>query len=109
MDKMNSSLFDWYKATKKLLCISLVGESEKQIDELKQNIISLEAEFPELQKMYENYQLIVNSFTPEQKDFICYEIGDWYLKWKDCIASKNGTHRLGYAKEQLKSILCGEE
>ena len=46
-------------------------------------------------------------FTQEQKDFICYQIGDWYLKWKGNIT--NGQHRLGIAKEELKVMICGYE
>jgi hypothetical protein len=49
-------------------------------------------------------------FTQEQKDWICYQIGDWYLHWKNGIVNyEDKTHRLGYAKEQLKSILCDDE
>jgi hypothetical protein len=48
------------------------------------------------------------SFTPQQEDFICYQIGEWYLRWKISIANfKEGTHRLGFAKEQLKEMICG--
>lgn len=46
-------------------------------------------------------------FTPEQVDYICYQIGDWYLKWKCNITT--GQHRLGIAKEELKSMICGNE
>lgn len=46
-------------------------------------------------------------FTPEQVDYICYQIGDWYLKWKANITT--GQHRLGIAKEELKSMICGNE
>jgi hypothetical protein len=48
-------------------------------------------------------------FTAEQIDFICWQIGEWYLAWKDGIANKDGTHRLGYAKELLKTMICGDE
>jgi hypothetical protein len=45
-------------------------------------------------------------FTPEQIDHVCYVIGDWYLKWRDSIADfENGTHNLGFAKEDLKEML----
>ena len=61
------------------------------------NLLTAFAEKPKIQ------------FTPEQKDFICYQIGNWYLNWKDGIANKDGTHRLGYAKELLKTMICGDE
>lgn len=46
-------------------------------------------------------------FTQQQIDFICYTIGDWYLTWKPILVDyENKTHRLGYAKERLKELLC---
>lgn len=51
-----------------------------------------------------------STFTREQQDWICEVIGDWYLRWKHCIADYNDqTHRLGFAKEQLKEMLCGTD
>ena|ERR1017187_8462978 len=44
-------------------------------------------------------------FTPEQIDFICYQIGDWYLMMKPLL---EGAHNLGYMKEKLKTMICGE-
>ena len=46
-------------------------------------------------------------FTEEQENWLCEIIGDWYLSWKKRIA--NGEHRLGYAKEELKELICGNE
>lgn len=46
-------------------------------------------------------------FTKEQEDWLCEAIGEWYLSWKTRIAK--GEHRLGYAKEELKSLICGEQ
>jgi hypothetical protein len=43
-------------------------------------------------------------FTAEQVDYICYQIGEWYLKWKNTFQTPN---RLGYAKEELKIMICG--
>lgn len=49
------------------------------------------------------------NFTREQEDWICYQIGEWYLEWRNCIADyKTCTHSLGYAKEKLKERLCTE-
>lgn len=45
-------------------------------------------------------------FTEEQIDFICYQIGEWYLEWKDCITETGVQHQLGYAKEKLKEKIC---
>lgn len=47
-------------------------------------------------------------FTPKQIDWICYQIGDWYLDWKHRIVCDGGGHRLGVAKELLKEKICGD-
>jgi hypothetical protein len=45
-------------------------------------------------------------FTPEQIDYVCYKIGEWYLQWRHCIADFEAkTHNLGFAKEKLKDLL----
>ena len=50
------------------------------------------------------------NLTPQQIDAICDRIGTWYVYWKDKIVNyEDRTHRLGYAKEELKSYLCGDE
>ena len=54
-------------------------------------------------------QVDVCSLTPAQKEFIREKIGDWYLKWKNCLIDfDTRTHKLGYAKEELKIMICGE-
>lgn len=46
-------------------------------------------------------------FTYEQEDFICWVIGEWYLEWKNKLVNyEDKTHRLGYAKEMLKIMIC---
>lgn len=47
-------------------------------------------------------------FTPEQVDWICYQIGEWYLDWKHMIVDTGVCHRLGVAKESLKARICPE-
>lgn len=48
-------------------------------------------------------------FTKEQEYWICDVIGDWYLHWKNRIADYDQrTHSLGFAKEQLKAIICND-
>lgn len=54
--------------------------------------------------------MTVKNLTNEQKDEICYLIGEWYLAWKHTLINfEDRTHRLGFAKEQLKSLICGDE
>jgi hypothetical protein len=47
-------------------------------------------------------------FTREQEDWICYQIGEWYLEWKEKITPNMGAHKLGVAKEKLKQKLFGD-
>jgi len=52
----------------------------------------------------------MQEFTPEQVDHICYQIGEWYLDWKEALVNyEHGTHKLGFAKEKLKIMICGDE
>lgn len=52
----------------------------------------------------------MRKFTKQQVDFICYQIGEWYVQWKNQLVDyDNKQHRLGYAKELLKERICGEE
>lgn len=44
-------------------------------------------------------------FTSKQIDWICYQIGDWYLRMKPLL---EGQHNLGHMKEQLKVMICGD-
>lgn len=49
-------------------------------------------------------------FTDNEKIGICSKIGEWYLKWKDQLVDYNNrVHRLGYAKEELKSLICDSD
>ena len=48
-------------------------------------------------------------FTDEQMDWICYQIGEWYIAWKHRLINfEEKTHRLGYAKEKLKEMICDQ-
>lgn len=48
--------------------------------------------------------------TQYQENMICAMIGEWYLEWKDQLVDyDNRTHRLGYAKEELKRLICGDK
>lgn len=49
------------------------------------------------------------NFTQEQKNFICYQIGEWYLSVKDRLVNyEDRTHKLGSAKELLKAMVCDD-
>lgn len=112
---MNDAIFKMYMETRNLIkraeSLDMAGVEERQlVQDWKQAIEILETSSPDYKTRYDRLVKNQESFTPEQIDFICYQIGDWYLEWKDRIVVdlKEGTHRLGYAKEQLKTIICGE-
>ncbi len=52
------------------------------------------------------YQIYgIRGFTIKQIDHICYQIGEWYLAMKPLL---EGQHNLGYMKERLKIMICGD-
>ena len=49
------------------------------------------------------------TFTHEQEEFLCWIIGEWYLKWKNALPTcdcGSKTHQFGLAKEHLKDLIC---
>jgi hypothetical protein len=50
-------------------------------------------------------------FTTQQIDHICYQIGEWYIQWQEkmWVDGKPNQHWLGFAKEELKTMICGDE
>jgi|GEM_PF-2501194 hypothetical protein len=85
-------------------------EIVKAIDELTTAINIIETSFPDIKEYHEKQTKIQSSFTREQIDYICWQIGEWYIDWKTKIVSgcEEGQHRLGVAKEQLKTMICGD-
>lgn len=81
-----------------------------QLEDIKLSTAILEEVRPEFLAQYTRETQMQSSLTKEQKDFICWQIGEWYIEWKERIITdlENGTHRLGLAKEQLKDMICGE-
>ncbi len=69
---------------------------------------TIESAFPDFKLRHERNAAIQASFTPEQIDFICFQIGEWYFDWKTKIVPDNCLHRLGIAKEELKEMICGK-
>ena len=70
----------------------------------------------ELLKVHDKVQVAIDNhsekdsnkpnLTQEQKDFICYQIGEWYLMMKPLL---EGRHNLGHMKEKLKLMVCDDE
>ena len=53
---------------------------------------------------------LFSGFTSQQKEEICSRIGIWYEKWKPIMIDwKNRTHMFGYAREELKEMLCDQD
>jgi hypothetical protein len=42
----------------------------------------------------------------EQEKLLCELIGRWYFLWKKKICEPGIEHRLGYASNQLKELVC---
>jgi len=114
--RVSALLFDWYKSLKKQQKIWTenlaegMGGAKWQLDEINLSIETLDMADSNLAEEYRRFEVMQKSFSPDQIDFICYQIGEWYLNWKERIVVdlEAGTHRLGYAKELLKEMICGE-
>ncbi len=78
---------------------------EDRINRGKLLVDVLTACLSEAQYQVANYQPL----TYKQEDFICWQIGEWYLYWKNNLTDPYVPHKLGYAKEQLKEMLCSGE
>lgn len=87
---MNDAIFKMFMETRNLLNRASIpeikGVEERQlIYDLKVAIDVLEQTSPDYKVRYERLLKNQESFTPEHIDFICYQIGDWYLEWKHRI------------------------
>ncbi len=74
-----------------------------QGDSIHENLIK------KIQSMIDNYcdeEPNNPNFTQYQKNFICYQIGEWYLMMKPLL---EGQHNLGYMKEKLQLVVCNDE
>jgi hypothetical protein len=114
---MNESLFELYCRTKKLIertedCKTPHNHTEEMLAMLqgwRESNEVIEETYPQIKDMWRQRQDMINSFSREQIDFICYQIGDWYCQWHDkmWVDGKPNQHWLGMAKEQLKIMICG--
>ncbi len=115
---MNYNLFQLYAASKKMVD---TVESHPEFDfksEALSEFVSgiksandvIELTRPDYLRRYTMEQEMFKSFTPEQRDFICSQIGHWYLMWENkmWIEDKPNQHWLGRGKEELKTMLCGD-
>lgn len=112
---MSDALFQWYLATNKMIKEAYATPDNSEYIEAVVNdwveaIKTMDFACPELKGRYERHIALQATFTPEQIDFICYQIGDWYCEWqhKMWVDGKPNQHWLGMAKEQLKTMICGD-
>lgn len=109
---MSKSIYEWYFHTKTL--IDEAKEEKEQdtflLKSLEETLKLIEGSCPGIKEGYERNKKIQKSFTSEQIDFICFQIGEWYFKWKERLVTgcNPGEHRLGFAKEELKTMICGD-
>ena len=45
-------------------------------------------------------------FSDLQQQHMCHLIDNWYTIWRNSLVLGDCGHRLGFAKEELKAILC---
>lgn len=114
---MTNSFYAMYKNSRDLLARyerEKEADDPHELDEIvlgwKKIISEIDEHHPQIKEWYEQNLAMKNSFTPEQIDFICYQIGDWYVEWQDkmWVDGKPNQHWLGRAKEQLKTMICGD-
>ena len=106
---MSDELLHAYKNLMRLIESAKGREGHENIKDLYQGWINTIEVFnkyhPDLKRRYEQHKAMYASFSPEQIDHICYQIGEWYLMMKPLL---EGQHNLGYMKEQLKTMICGD-
>jgi tRNA C32,U32 (ribose-2'-O)-methylase TrmJ len=109
-------LYEWYRNSRDSMAryeIEKQGqeahELDEQIDEiikeLQEAIEIIDLVHPHFKEYYMRAQEIQKSFTAEQIDHICCQIGDWYLRMRPLL---EGEHNLGHMKEKLKMMICGD-
>lgn len=110
---MSNALYEMYRNSRDLLDKyerEKEHEGRTEFEEIvngwREVITIIDTSHPQIKAWYERRKEMQKSFTREQQDFICYEIGDWYLMMKPLL---EGTHNLGYMKEKLKTMICGDE
>lgn len=102
---MEDVIYQMYRLTRELIDHPEKGTTEEKLNKLsgfKLDLSMVEEKCPQYKKRYE----CEKSFTPEQIDHICYQIGEWYLTMKPLL---QGQHNLGYMKERLKIMIVGDE
>ncbi|SRR5258706_112356 len=108
---MNYTSYQLYCDTRRMIGRAESCENEHDnealafLDSMKSTVSALENLDSDYLRRYDMEQKMYQSFTSEQRNFICAQIGWWYLMMKPLL---EGTHNLGYMKEKLKTMICGD-
>ena len=109
---MNNPFYELYKTSRNLLDRYNMEKDkddppglEDVVKGWREIIDAIHESHPQVKNWYEKNKSIQKSFSKEQIDHICYQIGDWYLIRKPLL---EGQHNLGYMKEKLKTMICGD-
>lgn len=113
---MNYGVYRMYFESRKMIARAEACTNEHSPEELslladmKLSQTILEEQEPEYLRRYNMEQEMFKSFTPEQRDFICAQIGWWYLMWENkmWVEDTPNQHWLGRGKEDLKTMICGD-
>ncbi len=112
---MTDYIYVAYKQLTKMIknadkcCNEHTCEQNEQLTKWKETIQLIQEIYPDLKYRYEQETQLRKSFSKEQINFICDQIGHWYVDWKDNLVDYDSKqHRLGYVKEQLKTMITGE-
>ena len=107
---MKDLIYEIYKTTKRLIertdaCCDKDDSHEELFQEWREAIKSLDECHRGYAERYKREKELIASFTSDQINHICYQIGEWYLDMKPLL---EGQHNLGHMKEKLKIMICGE-
>jgi hypothetical protein len=81
------------------------NNSEDSKEKLHQAFFIIQAVLTKCSSAVEYQVAKMAPLTDRQIDHICYQIGEWYMMMKPLL---EGQHNLGYMKEKLKTMICGE-
>lgn len=110
------NLYAWYENSRDCLAkyeLESQGCEPHEFDEQLNDMVKgwqevidiMDKNRPQIKDWYMRKKEMQKSFTTDQINFICEQIGDWYLMMKPLL---EGEHNLGHMKEKLKTMICGE-
>lgn len=98
------------KGEKALMKLNQLYNKELREKLLKEDLDDFLKKYSDFMDKQVESLISIKHFTDAQQLIICSIIDDWFLEWSQKIIVNEQVgqvHRLGYAKEQLKTRLCG--